>query len=236
MADQAGRPATVVITGASGNLGRAVAARLGAAGTNLVLVARDRSRLDATFPQLTAHVMKIAVDLTDREAAVAALAAAERHFAGIDGLCATAGGFQMGEMVHETPAATWQAMQAVNVTTLLNTLAAVVPGMAARRRGRIVTVGANAALAGLPRMAAYCAAKSAVMRITEALAGELGASGVGANCVLPAIIDTPQNRAAMPKADASRWTAPADIAATIAFLLSAEARAINGALVPVLGH
>lgn len=226
---------TIAITGASGNLGRALADRLAAGGANLVLIARRQERLDEAFPQLSGSRMKIAVDLTDQQATATALHAAEQHFGAIDGLCATAGGFHMGEAVHETPAATWQAMHEINVITLLNTLRAVVPGMARRGKGRIVTVGASAALKGAARMAAYCAAKSTVMRITEAMAAELGPKGVAANCVLPTIIDTPENRTAMPQADPAGWTSPDDIAATIAFLLSANSRAINGALVPVAG-
>jgi NAD(P)-dependent dehydrogenase (short-subunit alcohol dehydrogenase family) len=227
------RALTVAITGAAGNLGRAVAARLGEDGANLVLIGHHQSKLDEAFPELSGTVMKIAVDLLDQKATVEALDAAEQHFGGINGLCATAGGFHMGENVYETPSETWQKIQDLNVTTLLNALHAIVPGMVARGHGRIVTVGANAALKGAAKMGAYCAAKSSVMRLTEAMAGELGPKGITANCVLPSIIDTPQNREAMPKADPSKWTRPEDIAATIAFLLSDDSRAINGALVPV---
>jgi NAD(P)-dependent dehydrogenase (short-subunit alcohol dehydrogenase family) len=84
-------------------------------------------------------------------------------------------------------------------------------------------------------MGAYVAAKSAVIRMTEAMAAELRDKNINVNCVLPTIIDTPENRAAMPKADISRWVAPADLANVIVFLASEEARAIHGAALPVTG-
>jgi len=222
---------TFVVTGAAGNLGRAVAARL--AGANLVLVGHDAEKLDAAFPGLSGDQMKLAVDLTDQAATAQALHAAEAHFGGIDGLAAIAGGFHMGEMVHEAGDDVWAKMHAMNVATMLNAVRAVVPGMIARGSGRIVTVGANGALKGAAKMAAYIAAKSTVMRLSEAMAAELGAKGIGVNCILPGTIDTPQNREAMPKVDPGKWTPPEEIAESITFLLSPQSAAINGALVPV---
>jgi NAD(P)-dependent dehydrogenase (short-subunit alcohol dehydrogenase family) len=84
-------------------------------------------------------------------------------------------------------------------------------------------------------MGAYVAAKGSVMRLTESMSAELKVHGINVNCVLPSTIDTPDNRAAMPKADPSKWVAPADLAAVIAFLCSDGARAIHGALIPVTG-
>jgi NAD(P)-dependent dehydrogenase (short-subunit alcohol dehydrogenase family) len=105
--------------------------------------------------------------------------------------------------------------------------------MIERGRGKIVNVGATGGLAGQAGMAAYSAAKSAVIRITESMAAELKRKGINVNCVLPSIIDTPQNRAAMPKADPSHWVAPVDLASVILFLASDEARAVHGAALPV---
>jgi NAD(P)-dependent dehydrogenase (short-subunit alcohol dehydrogenase family) len=99
--------------------------------------------------------------------------------------------------------------------------------------GKIVNVGAYAAQKGVAQMAAYIASKSAVIRLTEAMSAELREKNINVNCVLPTIIDTPENRAAMPKADPRRWVAPADLANVIAFLASDAARAIHGAALPV---
>jgi NAD(P)-dependent dehydrogenase (short-subunit alcohol dehydrogenase family) len=98
-----------------------------------------------------------------------------------------------------------------------------------------VNVGAYAAQKGVAAMGAYVAAKSAVIRITETMAAELREKNINVNCVLPTIIDTPENRAAMPKSDPLRWVAPQDLAAVIVFLASDAARAIHGAAIPVTG-
>ncbi len=107
--------------------------------------------------------------------------------------------------------------------------------MIERGGGKIVNVGAFAAQKGVAQMGAYCAAKSAVIRLTEAMAAELREKNINVNCVLPTIIDTPENRAAMPGADPARWVAAEDLARVILFLASPDARAIHGAAVPVTG-
>src|SRR5688572_1720876 len=88
---------------------------------------------------------------------------------------------------------------------------------------------------GVAGMGAYCASKSAVIRLTEAMAAELRESHINVNCVLPTIIDTPENRSAMPDADPPRWVSPADLASVVLFLSSKVARAVHGAALPVTG-
>jgi NAD(P)-dependent dehydrogenase (short-subunit alcohol dehydrogenase family) len=107
--------------------------------------------------------------------------------------------------------------------------------MLAAGGGKIINVGAASALKGVPQMAAYTASKSVVMRLTESMAAELRDQGINVNCVLPTIIDTPENRTAMPDADPARWVAPDDLANVIVFLGSAAARAMHGAALPVTG-
>ncbi len=157
------------------------------------------------------------------------------RFGRIDVLANLAGGFRMGEAVHETSDATWNFLMDLNARTLLNTVRAVVPQMLGAGGGRIVNVGAAAAQKGVAQMGAYVAAKSAVIRLTEAMAAELRENNINVNCVLPTIIDTPENRAAMPDADPGRWVAPEALADVIVFLASDAARAIHGAAVPVSG-
>ena len=101
--------------------------------------------------------------------------------------------------------------------------------------GKIVNVGAFAAQKGAAEMGAYVASKSAVIRLTESMAAELREKNVNVNCVLPTIIDTPENRKAMPAADPRKWVAPEDLANVIVFLASDAARAIHGAAIPVTG-
>jgi NAD(P)-dependent dehydrogenase (short-subunit alcohol dehydrogenase family) len=141
----------------------------------------------------------------------------------------------MGDDVHETADDAWERMLDLNVRTLLNACRAVVPHMLERGGGRIVNVGAFAAQKGQAGMGAYVASKSAVIRLTEAMAAELRERGVNVNCVLPTIIDTPANRESMPDADPAKWVAPKDLARVIAFLASDDAHAVHGAALPVTG-
>ncbi len=141
----------------------------------------------------------------------------------------------MGEAVHETSDATWNFLHDINVRTLLHAVRAVVPRMLMARGGKIVNVGASAAQKGLAQMGAYTAAKSAVVRLTEAMSAELRERGINVNCVLPTVIDTPDNRAEMPGADASQWVRPQDLASVVTFLASDAARAVHGAALPVCG-
>ena len=226
---------TVLVTGASGNLGRAVAAAFTELGANLALVDRRREKLGQTFGAENERRLFVTADLLDQEQVNAAVANVMARYARIDVLCNIAGGFRMGAPVHETADKDWNFMFDVNARTLLHAVRAVVPGMLAAGGGRIVSVAAFAAQKGAAGMGAYVASKSAVIRLTETMAAELREKNINVNCVLPTIIDTPENRAAMPKADPARWVAPADLAAVIAFLASDAARAVHGAAVPVTG-
>lgn len=220
----------VMITGAAGNLGQAVADAFAARGDQLVLVGRH-------VPPGEGEPQRwwVAADLFDADQTAAAHAQAVRRCGRIDVLCHLAGGFRMGEAVHETSAASWDFLVDINCSTLLNATRAVVPGMIEQGHGKIITVGAFAAQKGAAGMGAYVASKSAAMRLTEALSAELRDKGINVNCVLPTIIDTPENRAAMPGADPTRWVAPAALAEVIVFLASDAARAIHGAALPVTG-
>lgn len=226
---------TVIITGASGNLGRAVAAAFAGPGANLVLLDRQRERLDTVYGHEDARRLHVAADLLDAAQVEAAAQAAIDRFGRIDILCNLAGGFRMGPPVHATPDADLTFLMDLNARTLLHAARAVVPRMLAGGGGRIVNVGAFSAHKGAANMGAYVAAKSAVIRLTESMAAELREKNINVNCVLPTIIDTPENRSAMPDADPRRWVAPEDLASVIVFLASPDARAIHGAALPVTG-
>jgi len=169
------------------------------------------------------------------ESVASAVGKALERFGRIDVLCNIAGGFRMGPPVHETKDADWEFLLGLNARSVLNTVRAAVPAMLKGGGGRIVNIGAFAAQRGAANMGAYIASKSAVIRLTESMAAELREKNVNVNCVLPTIIDTPENRAAMPDADPRKWVAPQDLAAVIVFLASDAARAIHGAAIPVTG-
>jgi NAD(P)-dependent dehydrogenase (short-subunit alcohol dehydrogenase family) len=206
----------VVVTGAAGNLGRAV-------------VAAFSSRDDVVVP------LDMETNLLDQQGLNRAIEKIVLEKKAIHVLCNIAGGFRMGKPVHETPDADWNFLFDVNVRTVLHTARAVVPHMLEAGGGKIVNVGAFAAQRGAANMGAYTASKSAVIRLTEAMAAELREKNINVNCVLPTVLDTPQNRADMPKADPKRWVALDDLAKVIVFLASDDARAIHGAALPVPG-
>jgi len=226
---------TVMITGAAGNLGQAVADAFAAAGANLALLDLNDASLAKVATAGAGDVLRQRVDLSDSASVAAAVGAATARFGRIDAVCNLAGGFQMGEKVHEIPADKWNFMMELNAGSVLRMSQAVVPQMLKQGGGRIVNIGANSALAGKAEMAAYIASKSAVIRLTESMAAELRMHNINVNCVLPSIIDTPQNRAAMPKADPKKWVAPEALADVLLFLCSPAARAIHGAAIPVVG-
>lgn len=219
-----------MITGAAGNLGRAVAEAFAALGANLVLLDRQRGNLKEND-----RTLFVQTDLLDPASVRAAVDKAIARFRRIDALCNLAGGFRMGPAVHETPDADWNFLLDLNARSVLHTARAVVPEMLKAGGGRIVNVGAYAAQKGAAGMGTYIASKSAVIRLTETMAAELRERNINVNCVLPTIIDTPENRAAMPDADPNRWVAPQDLAQAIVFLASDAARAIHGAALPVTG-
>ena len=228
-------PRTVLVTGAAGHLGRAVVDAFAARGDRLVLLGRRLDALRAAFGEGPDR-LPVAADLGLPAQVQAAVDAAVARFGRIHTLCHLAGGFRMGEPVHETTEATWTAMFDLNVRSFINASHAVVPHMLARGGGRIVAVGAQAALKGAAGMGAYVASKSALVRLVESMSAELRDRGIGVNCVLPSVIDTPENRAAMPDADPARWVAPEALADAIVFLASDASRAVHGAALPVTGR
>ena len=212
----------VVVTGAAGVAGQAVATAFQEAGAKVCGI--DVVAHEATWRTVVA-------DLIDPAGARAAIAEA----GDIDILANIAGGFTMGDEVADTSDETWDFMMNLNARTVLNTCRAAVPGMVARGGGKIVNIGARGGLRGAAAMGAYIASKSVVIRLTETLADELKHKGINVNCILPSIIDTPRNRADMPKANFEHWIPPQQIAAVVLFLASAAANCIHGAAIPVEG-
>ena len=212
----------VVVTGANGALGRVVRKRLQDAGATPM-------GLDLK-PDASGDVL--GADLSDAAATEKAVGAILSRHGRIDALINVAGGFRMAPATDLEP---WEALWKMNFATALNTTRAVLPGMKERRAGAIVSIAARVQPAGA-QMGAYAASKSAVIRLTEALAEEVKHLGVRVNCVMPSIIDTEANRRSMPDADFTRWVKPESLADVLIFLCSDGAVAINGAAIPVYGR
>ena len=219
---------TIVVTGAFGILGRAAAAAAAARGAKVAM-------LDVVVPASNpvAGAIAIKADLTDLESATATMRKVREDTGRIDALLNIAGGFAW-QTVADGDAKTWDRMFALNLKTALNATKAALPFLI-ESQGAIVNIGANAALNASGGMGAYGASKSGVHKLTESLAQEQKGR-VRVNAVLPSILDTPANRADMPKADFSAWVKPEDLAKILLFLVSDEARDITGALIPVTGR
>jgi NAD(P)-dependent dehydrogenase (short-subunit alcohol dehydrogenase family) len=210
-----------------GALGAAVVARLRSEGASVAIVAR-RS------PPQADNIVFGGVDLADPAAAQAAVNAAVQKLGGLYGLINVAGAFRW-ETLMDGDVATWDLLYSANLKTAVCASKAALPHLIANGDGRIVNIGAASATKAAAGMGAYAASKAGVAKLTEALSEEVKGKGITVNAVLPSIIDTAANRKEMPNAEFSKWVKPAAIAELIAFLLSDEASAITGALIPVAG-
>ena len=222
----------VVVTGGTGALGTAVVAKLLAGGATCTIPYLHEAQAQRFPHRGDAKAKLIAVsDLAD-EAAVAKVYAGVKLWASIH----IAGGFAPGK-VADTAKVTLMAQIDGNLVSCFLCCRAAVNAMLAAGGGRIVNVTARPALewrtgAG---MTAYTIAKAGVAALTVALAEEVAKDGILVNAVAPSIMDTPANRAAMPKADHAGWPKVEEVAATILFLASPDNRVTRGAIVPVYG-
>lgn len=223
----------IVITGGFGVLGRATAQAALARGARTALI-DFAAAAPADLPEALGGATFIpGADLSDPLQAKAAVEQAAAALNGVDALLNIAGGF-VWQTLQEGEPANWERMFRLNLATAANASRAAIPYLIASETGRIVNVGANSAVRAMAGMGAYAASKAGVHKLTESLAEELKGR-VAVNAVLPSIIDTPQNRADMPDADPATWVQPADLAAVMLFLASADASAVTGALLPVTG-
>lgn len=219
----------IVITGAFGALGRAVAQRAQMRG--LVVAMLDHA--GASSDLAGAALVFGGVDLTKPDHTMAAMQKIRDGAGRIDALLNIAGGFTFRTLA-DGDCAGWDLMYAINLKTAVNASRAALPHLI-ETGGAIVNVGAAGALKAGAGMGAYAAAKSGVHKLTESLADELKGK-VRVNAVLPSIIDTPQNRKDMPSADHASWVQPEELADVMLFLASPEASAVTGALLPVTGR
>lgn len=212
----------LIVTGANGALGVATANLLERKGHCVARIVRNtRQEGPLTFA---------CRDLANAEEFDETVALATERLGGLDGVLHLAGAFRWMPIL-ESDVALWRSLFRDNLETTLNVVKAAVPRL--NPDGAIVTVGAAAADPSGAGMAAYAASKSAVARVTQSLARELVPGRCRINTLLPGIIDTPANRKDMADADPAAWTHPDAIAEVAAFLISPDARAINGALIPV---
>ena len=227
----------LVVTGSGGVLGQAVAAALRGRGATLALIdhAPAQPAQPAQAAQAPATFHYGGIDLAQEDAARSVMERIARDAGRLDGLINVAGAFRWEKLAGGT-LESWDSMYRINLRTAVAACQAAVPFMLQAGGGRIVNVGAMAAAKAAGGMGAYAASKAGVAKLTETLADELKDRGITVNAILPSTLDTPKNRLDMPGADFTRWVTPADAAEVIAFLVSDAARAVTGALIPVVGR
>jgi NAD(P)-dependent dehydrogenase (short-subunit alcohol dehydrogenase family) len=226
---------TVLVSGGTGALGRAVLAELLDAGADVVSTWVAERELDAVQGELGEpdRLRLVEADLSSDDGAASAVATASDGV--ITGLVSLVGGFASGGRLHEAPAEEFERMLELNLMTAARLARAALPKLA-EAGGSIVCVGAKAALQPFSGATGYIVSKSAVLALVRTLAVEYRDDGVRANAVLPSVIDTPANREAMPDGDHSTWVPPAEIARVVRFLVCADSAPVSGALMPVYGR
>lgn len=229
----------VVITGGTGALGTALAARLQQSGHRLAvsyLLPEEAARFEETFDVDDEGVMLRRVDATNPEAVGAFMEEVTGSLGSIDALCALVGGWAGGRDVEETDDVRFERMLDLNLRSAFYATRAAIPHLLDAGWGRIVLVGSRAVVDSPPGQAAFNIAKAGVVALGKTLAQELDGTGVTASVLMPSLIDTPATRETLPFADYVDWPTPDEIAAVAAFLLTDEAGVMNGATVPVYGR
>jgi NAD(P)-dependent dehydrogenase (short-subunit alcohol dehydrogenase family) len=226
---------SAIVTGGTGGLGSAVVARLLDDGWRVVVPWVVESELERVGKRDGLELIQ--ADLFDPDAVkqVVSLGVGEPG-APLRGVVNLVGGFAAGPRVDETPIEDFEKQFRLNLRPTYLMVQAAVPQMIEAGGGSVVCVGTRAALQPFKGAAGYISSKAAVIAFANAVAVEYKDDGIRCNTVLPSVIDTPANRASMPKADHDRWVAPAEIAAVIAFLLGSDSAPTSGAAIPVYGR
>ncbi|MDE1829625.1 MAG: SDR family oxidoreductase [Thaumarchaeota archaeon] len=227
----------VLVTGSSGALGIDVGQAFLKTGASLILTYFS----DSSLPLLqkicgtSKNLFLLRGDFKKEEDVKTLISEVVKRFGRIDVLANVIGGYIAGKPVTEIEENEWDEMMQLNLKTAFLLSKHVVVQMLKQSSGKIIHVAARPGLKGTGFDAAYVASKSGVIRLVESLSEEVKSKGINVNCILPSIIDTQENRIAMPGADYAKWVKPIDIAKVILFLASDDARPITGASIPVYG-
>lgn len=221
----------VLITGAKGGLGTDVTEAYLGAGATVIGVARSIAQADFQDPGF--HAMP--ADLTREENVLALASAVHERFGRVDVLAHIMGGYEGGTAVAETPQSSFEKMFTMNFWPAVHLAKAFIPKMRETGKGRVLGIGARPALEPVATLGAYSASKAALVSLTRTLSLENKDRGITVNMILPGMMDTPANRAAMPGADYSKWVQPGKVASLALWLTSEAASQVTGALVPVYG-
>jgi NAD(P)-dependent dehydrogenase (short-subunit alcohol dehydrogenase family) len=229
----------VVITGATGGLGRVAARAFAERGASLALLSSDQAKLDALARDLglpAERCLAHAADLREPAAAMGAARAVAERFGGADVLLHLVGGWVGGKPLVATDPGDLKAMLDQHVWSTFGVLQAFVPQLTARGSGRVVVVSAPVATTPQPNVGAYAAAKAAEEALILTLAGEAGKQGVTANIIQVSAIDVEHKRETAPSASNASATTPEEITAALLYLCSDEGGAANGVRLSLAGR
>jgi NAD(P)-dependent dehydrogenase (short-subunit alcohol dehydrogenase family) len=232
------RNRVVLITGATGALGSVVTREFAQTQAWLALTGQSTEKLERLMAENELsgeNILCKTCDLTQPSDVQDLLDTVVTHFGRLDVALNTVGGWSGGKPVEEVSVEEWEHMLSLNLRSAFLLSRAALPPMLKLGWGRIVHVSSKTAVDPRAKQAGYAVAKMALITLTEVIAAEVKGSGVTANVILPSIIDTPDNRKSMPKADTSKWVPPEQIAATMRFLCSEKSASINGARIPIYG-
>lgn len=233
MSNPGGR--VVVVSGGAGGVGLAITQTFAAQGDRVFIVERAAAQAQCE-DILSDQVRFVAGDVTDEASVSAVLAGIQNQGGRLDVLVNVVGGYAAGQPVHDLAAETWDGMMQLNLRSVFLMSKHAAQHMIPNQWGRIVNFSARAARDTAANVAAYATSKAGVLALTEVQAKELLPFHITVNAVLPSIVDTPANRAAMPTADFERWPKAEQIARVVRFLASDDAVLISGAGIPVYGQ
>jgi NAD(P)-dependent dehydrogenase (short-subunit alcohol dehydrogenase family) len=228
-----------ILTGGTGGLGRQVARLLAERGYRLALtylVPEEANEVEEFLGLPEDRLMLRRVDASEGAAVDAFVTEVVAVFGGLNVLGCLVGGWAGGRDVEETDDVRFDRMIDLNLRPSFNAARAAIPHLRAAEWGRIIMIGSRSALDPPSGQAMYNAAKAAVIALARTIAEEVRESGVTANVVLPALIDTPAFREVVPFANYVDWPTPQQIAEVIGFLASPASSVINGAMIPVYGE
>jgi gluconate 5-dehydrogenase len=236
-----------LVTGSSQGIGMGLARGLGQAGARIVLNGRDRARLERTkfeFEQEGIATYSVPFDVTDRAAAIAAVAAIERDIGPIDILVNNAG-IQRRSPFESFPEETWREIMAANLDSVFHVTQAVGARMLERQRGRIINICSVASELGRATIVPYAATKGAVRQMTRGLCAEWARRNIQINAIAPGYVTTELNRALIDdkafadwvckRTPAGRWADVDELAGAAIFLASDAASYVNGHILYVDG-
>jgi NAD(P)-dependent dehydrogenase (short-subunit alcohol dehydrogenase family) len=227
---------SILVTGGTGAVGSVVTQRLLSDGHRVATTwLNDKETAEMALKAEGSGLLFVRADVTDPVSIASALDEIQSRHGAIDALVHLVGAWSGGTPVHEHSLENWNRMLAINLTSAFLCCRAVLPGMRARNRGRIVLTSSRSTETDRSGQVAYAASKAGAEALAQTITEENKDTDVTVNVIAPSTVDTPANRRAMPEADFSKWVLPEEIATTVSFLVGGGSGALRGARLPLYG-